>query len=167
MGRGIAMCFLDAGLPVTLVDVDDTAAAAAAAGIDATYRRSSAFKKGRLTEAALATKLAKLAVASDVAALGGADLVVEAIYEDLDAKRDVFAQLDGACKPTAVLASNTSTLAIDSIADAVADPSRVVGTCVEINQCVGCTRPGSVEQYGTSTITPSSRRRVERTRRKI
>ena len=73
-----------------------------------------------------------------MAALGGADLVVEAIYEDLDAKRDVFAQLDGACKPTAVLASNTSTLAIDSIADAVADPSRVVGTCVEINQCVGC-----------------------------
>ena len=58
MGRGIAMCFLDAGLPVTLVDVDDTAAAAAAAGIDATYRRSSAFKKGRLTEAALAAKLA-------------------------------------------------------------------------------------------------------------
>ena len=128
MGRGIAMCFLDAGLPVTLVDVDDTAAAAAAAGIDATYRRSSAFKKGRLTEAALAAKLAKLAVASDVAALGGADLVVEAIYEDLNAKRDVFARLDGACKPTAVLASNTSTLSIDAIADAVADPARVVGT---------------------------------------
>ena len=140
MGRGIAMCFLDAGLPVTLVDVDDTAAAAAAAGIDATYRRSSAFKKGRLTEAALAAKLAKLAVASDVAALGDADLVVEAIYEDLNAKRDVFARLDGACKPTAVLASNTSTLSIDSIADAVADPARVVGTCVEINQWVGCTR---------------------------
>ena len=127
MGRGIAMCFLDAGLPVTLVDVDDQAAAAAAAGIDATYRRSSAFKKGRLTEAALAAKLAKLAVASDVAALGGADLVVEAIYEDLEAKRAVFARLDGAC-PTAVLASNTSTLSIDAIADAVADPTRVVGT---------------------------------------
>ena len=127
MGRGIAMCFLDAGLPVTLVDVDDQAAAAAAAGIDATYRRSSAFKKGRLTEAALAAKLAKLAVASDVAALGGADLVVEAIYEDLEAKRAVFARLDGAC-PTAVLASNTSTLSIDKIADAVADPTRVVGT---------------------------------------
>ena len=75
-----------------------------------------------------------------MAALGGADLVVEAIYEDLEAKRDVFARLDGACKPTAVLASNTSTLSIDAIADAVADPARVVGTCVEINQCVGCTR---------------------------
>ena len=74
-----------------------------------------------------------------MAALGGADLVVEAIYEDLEAKRDVFARLDGACKPTAVLASNTSTLSIDAIADAVADPARVVGTCVEINQWVGCT----------------------------
>ena len=146
MGRGIAMCFLDAGLPVTLVDVDETAAAAAAAGIDATYRRSSAFKKGRLTEAALAAKLAKLAVASDVAALGGADLVVEAIYEDLEAKRAVFARLDGACKPTAVLASNTSTLSIDAIADAVADPARVVGTCVEINQWVGRTRPSWLGQ---------------------
>ena len=60
--------------------------------------------------------------------MGDADLVVEAIYEDLEAKRDVFARLDGACKPTAVLASNTSTLSIDAIADAVADPARVVGT---------------------------------------
>ena len=73
-------------------------------------------------------------------AVGDADLVVEAIYEDLEAKRDVFARLDGACKPTAVLASNTSTLSIDKIADAVADPTRVVGTCVDFNQCVGCTR---------------------------
>ena len=73
-------------------------------------------------------------------AVGDADLVVEAIYEDLEAKRAVIARLDGACKPTAVLASNTSTLSIDAIADAVADPARVVGTCVEINQCVGCTK---------------------------
>ena len=60
--------------------------------------------------------------------MGDADLVVEAIYEDLEAKRAVFAQLNSTCKPTTVLASNTSTLSIDAIADAVADPSRVVGT---------------------------------------
>ena len=56
------------------------------------------------------------------------------------------------CKPTAVLASNTSTLAIDSIADAVADPARVVGTCVEINQCVGCTRQFFTKSFLGATI---------------
>lgn len=127
MGRGIAMCFLDAGVPVTLLDVDEKAAAAARSGIEETYKRSSAFRKGKLTEAALEKKLAGLKCAADVSALSDADLVVEAIYEDMDVKRATFAALDGACKPSAILASNTSTLSIDGIAEAVADPSRVVG----------------------------------------
>ena len=128
MGRGIAMCFLDAGLPVTLVDVDADAAEKAAAGIEATYKRSSAFKKGRLSEEALSKKMEMLDVSAIFSTLGEVDIVVEAIYEDLDAKKAVFAILDDVCKPAAVLASNTSTLSIDKIADAVAAPARVVGT---------------------------------------
>ena len=128
MGRGIAMCFLDAAVPATLVETTDEAAEAARAAIEATYRRSSAFRRGALTEAALTAKLAHLDVASDLSALGDADVVVEAVFEDMEAKRAIFSALEAHTKPTCVLASNTSTLSIDAIADGVAgDPGRVVG----------------------------------------
>ncbi|KAJ1445805.1 ClpP/crotonase-like domain-containing protein [Pelagophyceae sp. CCMP2097] len=128
MGRGIAMCFLDAGLPVSLVERDAAAATAAADGIEATYKRSSAFRSGALTEAALRTKLAQLWTTEDYAALGDVDVAIEAAFENLATKRDIFARLDEHMKPGAILATNTSTLSIDAIADAAASrPSSVVG----------------------------------------
>ncbi|KAH8084452.1 enoyl-CoA hydratase [Aureococcus anophagefferens] len=127
MGRGIAMCFVDNGLPVTILETSADAAAAAISGVEETYRRSSAFKRGRLTEEALTAKLNLLSSASDVDALKDCDLVVEAVFEDMAVKRSIFADLDRVTKPSCVLASNTSTLSIDGIAGAVADPARVVG----------------------------------------
>ncbi|KAH8064825.1 enoyl-CoA hydratase [Aureococcus anophagefferens] len=127
MGRGIAMCFVDNGLPVTILETSADAAAAAISGVEETYRRSSAFKRGRLTEEALTAKLDLLSSASDVDALKDCDLVVEAVFEDMAVKRSIFADLDRVTKPPCVLASNTSTLSIDGIAGAVADPARVVG----------------------------------------
>ncbi|KAH8075263.1 enoyl-CoA hydratase [Aureococcus anophagefferens] len=115
MGRGIAMCFVDNGLPVTILETSADAAAAAISGVEETYRRSSAFKRGRLTEEALTAKLDLLSSASD------------AVFEDMAVKRSIFADLDRVTKPSCVLASNTSTLSIDGIAGAVADPARVVG----------------------------------------
>ena len=127
MGRGIAMCFLDKGVPTTLVETSEAAADAARAGVRATYERSSAFRNGRLTPEALDAKLALLRTADDIASLSDVDLVVEAVFEEMAAKQSIFRALDGATKASCVLASNTSTLSIDTIADAVRDPSRVVG----------------------------------------
>lgn len=125
MGRGIAMCFLDAGLPVTLVDSTAPALAQALAAIRKTYE--GAVAKGRLDAAALAARLDLLRTAPDVAALADADLVVEAVFEDMDAKVSVFRRLDEVLRPGAILASNTSTLDLDRIAASTSRPTDVLG----------------------------------------
>lgn len=125
MGAGIAAACLLRGLPVTLLEQTDEAAKAARERVEGILQGS--VSRGVLTPQSHADTLARFATATEASALSQADLVIEAVFEDMDVKRAVFARLDAACKPDAVLASNTSYLDINEIARAVADPSRVVG----------------------------------------
>ena len=125
MGAGIAVALLDAGYPVILVERDEEAAQAGVARIDALYARQ--VKSGRITEAQKAERLARLVPACDYAALAQADLIVEAAFEDMAVKADIFRRLDGVARPGAVLATNTSYLDLDAIAAATSRPQDVVG----------------------------------------
>jgi 3-hydroxyacyl-CoA dehydrogenase len=125
MGSGIAICCLDAGLPVTLVDAASEAVAAGRARIEARYEQQK--QKGRLDAAAIDQRLRQLKTAEEYAALANCDLVIEAVYEDLAIKQEVFRQLDQILQPNAVLASNTSTLDLNLIAAATKRPENVVG----------------------------------------
>lgn len=126
MGAGIATSFLLAGLDVTLIERDQAAADSARARI--AFNLDGAVARGKLTVDDRRTALDdRFAARSDMAALGDADLVVEAVFEDLAVKRDVFATLDRVCKPDAVLATNTSYLDVGAIAAATGRPHDVVG----------------------------------------
>ncbi|TWT21120.1 3-hydroxyacyl-CoA dehydrogenase [Luteimonas marina] len=126
MGSGIATALLATGLPVALVDPDRAALDRATSRIADTFRHD--VHKGRITSAVAQARTAALAATTDLeAAAADADLVIEAVFEDMAVKRKVFAALDAATKPGAILASNTSTLDVDAIAGAVRDPGRVVG----------------------------------------
>ncbi len=125
MGAGIAVALLDAGLTVTLVERDDASLARGQANVEKVYDRLIA--KGRLDEARKAAILARLGLSTDYGALAEADLVIEAVFEDLDVKRSVFQALDRHCKPGAVLATNTSYLDIDALADTISRPRDVIG----------------------------------------
>ena len=125
MGAGIAMCFLDAGLPVTLVE---SASEALDRGV-ATMRRNyeSAAKKGRLPVTAIEERMRLLTPTLELRDVGAADLVIEAVFEDMAVKQDVFRRLDAIARRGAILATNTSTLDIDRIAAATGRPADVVG----------------------------------------
>ncbi|KQI68978.1 3-hydroxyacyl-CoA dehydrogenase [Loktanella sp. 3ANDIMAR09] len=126
MGAGIATAMVLSGLHVTLVERD--AASAARARDTITRNLSSAVKRGKLTEAGRDAILSDaLATATDYAALSQADLVVEAVFEDMAVKAEVFRQLDRVCKPGAVLATNTSYLDVNLIAGATHRPEDVIG----------------------------------------
>jgi len=125
MGSGIAISLATAGLGVALVD---TQAASLAAGVERVRTTlEAAVAKGRLEPAAAAAAIERVRADGEIEALAAVDFVVEAVYEDLDVKRSVFASLSRVCRPGAVLASNTSTLDIDAIAAAAARPQDVVG----------------------------------------
>jgi len=125
MGGGIAMNFLNAGVPVTLLE---TAQAALDKGL-ATIRRNydASLKKGKITPEKLAQTLGLLKPTLAYADLAQADLVIEAVFEDVAVKQAVFTQLDAAAKPGAILATNTSTLDVDKIAAFTRRPQDVVG----------------------------------------
>ncbi|MFG1223502.1 3-hydroxyacyl-CoA dehydrogenase NAD-binding domain-containing protein [Xanthobacter wiegelii] len=125
MGAGIAVALADAGLPVTLVERDGEAAAAGLARVRDLYARP--VKSGRLTQAEADRRLAGIGATADWQALAAADLVIEAAFEDMAVKQDIFRRLDQVAKPGAVLASNTSYLDLDAIAAATARPQDVVG----------------------------------------
>jgi 3-hydroxyacyl-CoA dehydrogenase len=125
MGTGIAMALLDAGLQVILTDSKPDALARAGAAIDANF--AAAIKKGRVTAEDANARRARLTLSGDLAATAPARLFIEAAFEDLAVKRDVFAKLDKIAAPDAILATNTSTLDVDKIADAIAEPERVIG----------------------------------------
>jgi 3-hydroxyacyl-CoA dehydrogenase len=125
MGGGIAMCFANAGIPVTIVEAS---AAALTRGLDAiagNYRASAA--RNGLSPAQLDARIASINGATDITAVGKADIIVEAVFEDMEVKKDVFGKLDRLAKADAVLATNTSYLDIDAIARAVTRPQSVVG----------------------------------------
>jgi 3-hydroxyacyl-CoA dehydrogenase len=126
MGSGIAMCFANAGIPVALLD---SSQAALERGIGAAARNyeTSAARGSLSTEAAeRAQRLITATLSYDD--LVDADIVIEAVFEDMEVKRDVMRRLDGIVKNGAILATNTSTLDIDTIAAATARPDRVIGT---------------------------------------
>lgn len=126
MGAGIATAALLAGLPVVLIEMTDDATAAARGRIEGNLK--GALKRGKITEAQYDQLTGYgLTVSTDYAALSQADLVVEAVFEDMGVKREVFGKLDTHCKPGAVLATNTSYLDVDEIAASISRPQEVIG----------------------------------------
>lgn len=125
MGAGIAVAVLDAGLPVTMIERDDAALARGRAHVEKVY--DGLIAKGRMKPEAKAQILARFSGSTSYDALANADLVIEAVFEDMAVKQAVFAELDRVCKPGAVLATNTSYLDIDAIAASITRPQDVVG----------------------------------------
>ena len=125
MGAGIAAALRDAGLPVILIERDDAAVARGIANLRDIF--AGAVKRGRLTEAAAEARLAGVTGSTDYAALADTDLVIEAVFEELSVKRQVFEQLGRVCRADAVLATNTSYLDPRSIAEGLPRPDRFIG----------------------------------------
>jgi 3-hydroxyacyl-CoA dehydrogenase len=125
MGAGIAVAILDAGLPVTMIERDDASLARGRAHIEKVY--DGLIAKGRLNAEKKADIMMRWQGSTSYDALAGSDLVIEAVFEDIDVKKAVFAELDRVCKKGAVLATNTSYLDIDAIAASVSRPQDVIG----------------------------------------
>jgi 3-hydroxyacyl-CoA dehydrogenase len=126
MGGGIAMSFANAGIPVVILD---TSAAALEKGLAIVHRNyDSAVKKGKLSAADLKLRIGLITTTLAAADLGAADILIEAVFEDLEVKRKVLQELDAVAKAGAILASNTSTLNIDTLAGFTRRPADVVGT---------------------------------------
>lgn len=126
MGSGIAQVAAAAGWDVVLRDVTDEALSRGTAAIEQSLRRFAA--KGRIEPAAVEASLSRIAATTDLDAAADAEIVVEAIFENVAAKRELFAALDRLAGPDAVLASNTSAIPITQIAAATQRPESVVGT---------------------------------------
>ena len=126
MGGGIAMNFANAGIPVTVLEMKQEALDKGLATIRKNYEASA--KKGKLTAKEVEERLGLITPTLDYAAIGAADIVIEAVFEDLGVKETVFRKLDQVMKPGAILASNTSTLDLDKIAAFTGRPQDVVGT---------------------------------------
>jgi len=126
MGGGITMNFLNAGIPVTLLEMKQEALDRGLATIRRNYESSA--RKGRLTAQQLEERMALLEPTLSYDDLKDADMVIEAVFEDIAVKEAVFRQLDEVMKPGAILASNTSTLDLNKIADFTTRPRDVVGT---------------------------------------
>jgi 3-hydroxyacyl-CoA dehydrogenase len=125
MGAGIAAALRDAALPVVLIERDDAALERGMANLTRIY--DGGVQRGRLSEAQRDDRLAGVKPSTDYASLADVDLVIEAVFEDLAVKRAVFEQLDAACRPDAVLATNTSYLDPNAIAAVTKHPERVLG----------------------------------------
>lgn len=126
MGGGIAMCFANVGIPVFLLDVSEEALSRGRGVIEKNYATS--VKRGSLSQQAADTALANITYVTDYERIADADIVIEAVFEDMGLKKKIFAQLDAVMKPEAVLATNTSTLDIDEIAASTSRPQSVCGT---------------------------------------
>jgi len=125
MGGGIAMNFLNAGIPVKILEMKQEALDKGLAIIRKNYEAQ--VKKGKLKEDKYAERMALLSTTLSYAELGDADLVIEAVFEEIGVKQQVFEQLDAVMKPGAILASNTSTLDLDRIAAFTRRPQDVIG----------------------------------------
>ena len=125
MGGGIAMNFLSAGIPVTIVEMGQEALDRGTGVMRKNYEASAA--RGKLTAEQVEKAMGYLRPTLDFAALADCDLIIEAVYENMDVKQDVFARLDKIAKPGAILATNTSYLDVNAIAAATSRPGDVVG----------------------------------------
>ena len=126
MGGGIAMCFANVGIPVTLLEINDEALERGLKIIRKNY--SITVKRGKLGEADVKERLALISGTTDYADIAEADLVIEAVFENLDLKKKIFAKLDKTCKAGAILATNTSYQDVDAIAATTSRPQDVLGT---------------------------------------
>lgn len=125
MGNGIAQALAVAGLDVVMTDVADAALQRGLKTISGSLDRL--VKKEKMSEAQKAEVMGRIATATDVAAVSGVDLVVEAATENLDLKQKIFAQLDAVVRSDAIIATNTSSISITKLAAATRSPDRVIG----------------------------------------
>jgi len=125
MGGGIAMNFANAGIPVTVVEVAQDALDRGLGVVRKNYEATAS--RGRLTMPDVEKRMGLISGTTDWSKIADADIVVEAVFEEMPIKKEVFAKIDKICKPGAVLASNTSTLDVDEIASATKRPESVIG----------------------------------------
>jgi 3-hydroxyacyl-CoA dehydrogenase len=125
MGGGIAMNFANAGIPVTVVEVAKEALDRGLGVVRKNYEATAS--KGRLTAADVEKRMGLIQGTTDFGAIADADIVIEAVFEEMPVKREVFARIDKICRADAVLATNTSTLDVNEIAGATARPESVIG----------------------------------------
>jgi len=125
MGAGIAVAVLDAGLPVTIIETSDEALTRGRDRISGLYDRS--IRSGRITPETKAARLGKATFSTDLASLGEADLVIEAVFEDMAVKKQLLARLEAATRADAILATNTSYLDINEMAAGLERPQNVLG----------------------------------------
>jgi 3-hydroxyacyl-CoA dehydrogenase len=125
MGGGIAMCFANAGIAVQIHDNDPEGLQRGLKVIEGNYART--VSKGRLSQKAMDERMALIQPAATLEAFGDADVVIEAVYENLDLKKEIFTKLDAIMKPGALLATNTSGLDVDAIAACTSRPEFVCG----------------------------------------
>ncbi|KEQ53229.1 3-hydroxyacyl-CoA dehydrogenase NAD-binding domain-containing protein [Sphingobium chlorophenolicum] len=125
MGGGIAMCFAGAGIAVTVIDTTQDALDRGLDRVKGNYATS--LKRGSITQAQMDERLALITGATDRAAAADADIVIEAVFEDMDVKKEIFSDLEKRVKPGTILASNTSALDVDEIASVLERPEDFVG----------------------------------------
>jgi len=125
MGGGIAMCFANAGIPVMIVETGRDLLQKGLDRVAANYRTT--VSRGGLEASEMERRMGLITGVTELEAVGGADVVVEAVFEEMDVKKRAFADLDRVAKPDALLATNTSTLDVDAIARATARPQDVLG----------------------------------------
>jgi len=126
MGGGIAMCFANAGIPAVLIDVSEEAVRKGIGIVEKNYAIS--VERGSTTPDQMRAAMARITPTTDYAAVGDVDLVIEAVFEDMALKKEIFGKLDRLASPHAILASNTSSLNIDHIASVTSRPDKVIGT---------------------------------------
>lgn len=125
MGGGIAMCFANVGIPVTLLEVSDEALQRGLGIIRKNYTIT--VQKGKMSQEQMEQRIGLIQGSTDYAEIADVDLVIEAVFENLDLKKEIFAKLDGVCKQGAILATNTSYQDVDAIAAATGRPQDVLG----------------------------------------
>jgi len=125
MGGGIAMCFANVGIPVTLLEVSDEALQRGLGIIRKNYTIT--VQKGKMSQEQMEQRMGLIQGSTDYAEIADVDLVIEAVFENLDLKKEIFARLDGVCKQGAILATNTSYQDVDAIAAATGRPQDVLG----------------------------------------
>ena len=125
MGGGISMNFASAGIPVTIVEMKQDALDRGLGVIRKNYENTA--KRGRLTMADVETRMARYTPSLDLSALADCDLIIEAVFENMEIKKEVFGKLDAIAKPGAILASNTSYLDVNEIAASTKRPQDVIG----------------------------------------
>ncbi len=125
MGGGIAMNFANVGIPVTIVERDQAALDRGLGVVRKNYERSAS--RGSIPAEAVEQRMALITGSTDKADFADCDMVIEAVFEDMDLKKSIFRELDEICKPGAILASNTSALDINEIASVTSRPESVIG----------------------------------------